>query len=652
MATRKLWHSPSPPEPMPTSHSAARCPTALWLAAGLVTAGLAAAAGPAEAATVRERRVEVILLPDGTVRESTSLRVRMDDVGDLDDWSRYPIVIDQNRELVKARGRVVRPDGGRDKIRRRHRDEISLSGGHVFHGSARAVFLEPPGLRVGSVVEIETETETDPYFPGGSVTLLADDPVESTTVTVRGAPAGLRWQIDGPDAGWTVQQDETGLVLTARDLVPLDPVEAGPGGTALYPVLRYAWGPDATWAGVGRWYRRLVTEMAWQPEPVRQRAVELLGRAPAPSASAAERRAVLDVLTRSVQAEVRYVAVEVGIGGYRPSPPDEVLDRAWGDCKDKGLLLIDLLATAGITAHPVLVLSADDRRIEPDFPSPFQFNHFIVAVPTGEVETAAGDAVAGGYLFVDATQSRGGTGWLQPAVQGQHGLVVLPDGGELVRLPVLPEEERITLVANLRIDPAGEAAGGAALAVAGVSALRLLYQTEAGSPSRTEDTVRQLLLAFLPGAELGQVAYNPKEGDLPALEVAAGLRIPHFLQGAGGRAWMALPSLRAAPEPRRFDDRGGRPLVTDAVTISVTWHLTLPPGCTSTGDRDDEVVNAAGAFRQAIRSEDGGRVTLSRQVVLGERWYQGDALDGLAEIAVAEHRALRRRLPVVCPETG
>src|SRR2546427_6972067 len=44
-----------------------------------------------------------------------------------------------------------------------------------------------------------------------------------------------------------------------------------------------------------------------------------------------------------VRDRVRYVAVELGIGGYQPRPASETLSKLYGDCKDKGTLLQSVL---------------------------------------------------------------------------------------------------------------------------------------------------------------------------------------------------------------------------------------------------------------------------------------------------------------------
>jgi hypothetical protein len=605
------------------------------------TAALAAAAllpaAPGFAATVLDQRVTVEIRPDGTVREQEATRVRLDRPADVDAWAQYAVYLDDHRTLLAAEGAAIHPDGERQKVRRRHRDEVASPGDGVFHASARYHVLRFPGVRVGSVIELETSVEVAPHFPAGSVALLGDDPIERLRVEVRGAGAGWRWRIDGPADGLTAEEVPGGVVVTGAGLEPLDPPAASPGGAARYPVLRYAWGGDGTWAAVGRWYGELLAPLPRAAPTVRERARGVIGD---------DRRTTLEALTTLVQREVRYVAVEIGIGGYRPSPPAETLERRWGDCKDKVLLLIDLLAEAGIPAHPALVLAAEDERIDPGFPSPDQFNHVIVAVPADAVSAAEGDAVAGGWLFADPTQPSGGARWLAPAVQGQDALVVLPGGGELVRLPVLPEGEATELVVNVRIDPAGDAGGGAGLRVRGSLAQALLDHADGGA-GRSEQALRSIFSALLPGADLGSVGLTPGDGPVPEVDLAAAAKVPRLLQGSGDRLSLLLPALRSAPEPRLLADRA-EPLIAPAGSHATTWHVTLPPGCTAPEENELAVSNAAGGFRQTLTRRGEGGFTLERILELRHRWYGPDLLPALAELSLAEHRAHRRRVRFSC----
>jgi len=77
--------------------------------------------------------------------------------------------------------------------------------------------------------------------------------------------------------------------------------------------------------------------------------------------------------------KIRYLAISLGIGGFQPHTPDEVIEKGYGDCKDKAVLLIALLSAVNITAEPVLVLTRDKGEVDPKFPSQV-FNHMITKV--------------------------------------------------------------------------------------------------------------------------------------------------------------------------------------------------------------------------------------------------------------------------------
>jgi cellulose synthase operon protein C len=78
---------------------------------------------------------------------------------------------------------------------------------------------------------------------------------------------------------------------------------------------------------------------------------------------------------------VHYIDVELGLGGYTPHTPEEVLNQNYGDCKDKAVLLLGMLKSAGLEAKPVLVLKSDQGLIHPRFPN-WNFNHMIVKAST------------------------------------------------------------------------------------------------------------------------------------------------------------------------------------------------------------------------------------------------------------------------------
>jgi transglutaminase-like putative cysteine protease len=85
-----------------------------------------------------------------------------------------------------------------------------------------------------------------------------------------------------------------------------------------------------------------------------------------------------------VQEQIRYVSIAIGPGAFRPAPPEEVLERRFGDCKDKSLLLVALLRELGIEADPALVNSRLGRGLDAFLPTPYAFDHAIVRMRLGK----------------------------------------------------------------------------------------------------------------------------------------------------------------------------------------------------------------------------------------------------------------------------
>lgn len=84
-----------------------------------------------------------------------------------------------------------------------------------------------------------------------------------------------------------------------------------------------------------------------------------------------------------VQEEIRYTGIEEGEGAFRPTPPNTVLARRYGDCKDKTLLAVTLLKTLGIEAAPALVSTHWRGEVARHLPSPGLMNHAVVRAVIG-----------------------------------------------------------------------------------------------------------------------------------------------------------------------------------------------------------------------------------------------------------------------------
>lgn len=603
---------------------------------------LLAAAAPSGAATVLARTVSIEIRPDGSVAERTHLRVRLDNDADFDAWSPYRVYLDQNRTLESLTASALKPDGKTVDVGRRDLDTEETVAPGELHSSRKFRAVRFPKVPVGSILTVDAAVRSRPYFPAGAVRLGLSEPIESLRVEVHGAGAGWRWRLDGKLPGLDVKETPGGVTVTAQNLPRRPPVDLAPDDAADGAVLRYAWGGDSSgWEGVGRWYDRLVADVPRGAAAVQAKAQEL-------TAGLSGRREKIEALLAFVRRQVRYVAVEIGIGGYRPATPQDVLERRWGDCKDKAFLLIDLLRQAGIEAYPVLILSAERDRVDRDFPAP-QFNHAIVAVPADGLGLAPEDPVAGGYLFLDATQTTGGLAWLHPGAQDQEALVVRGGQGVLVHTPIRQEREKVRLALDMAVAADGQLAGTARLEVAGEPGAAFVDLVAAGRPDEVDRVARQVFGHYLPGVKIDQPRWTTDEKAVPAAVLTANVRLPAPPTSPSPGGWPAytLPPLAVMPSLGVLDDRD-LPVVAAPLTEELSWSVTLPAGnCPPARGQDVEVSNALGSYRQKV-SLAGTKLTVERRSELRKRWIEPADFPALKEVALAESRTGKRRLRGEC----
>ncbi len=130
-----------------------------------------------------------------------------------------------------------------------------------------------------------------------------------------------------------------------------------------------------TWEQIGRWYAGLEKDRRAPTPDVRAKAQELTKGL---NTDLEKTEALYDFVAKNF----RYVSLSLGVGRYQPHAASEVLHDQYGDCKDKHTLLASLLEAEGLHADSVLINSS--RKLDPDVPSPSQFDHVITMLPTGK----------------------------------------------------------------------------------------------------------------------------------------------------------------------------------------------------------------------------------------------------------------------------
>jgi tetratricopeptide (TPR) repeat protein len=138
-----------------------------------------------------------------------------------------------------------------------------------------------------------------------------------------------------------------------------------------------------------------------------------------------------------VSRNIRYVSLSFGVGRYQPHSAAEVLQNRYGDCKDKATLLEALFEAEGFHGVPVLINSKGD--IDPDVPTPLQFDHAFTFLSLG-----------GHDYWLDSTLGVGPFGYLLPQLRGEGALLAAGNGKSVLRKT--PEDLPYTSLYQLDVD--------------------------------------------------------------------------------------------------------------------------------------------------------------------------------------------------------
>jgi hypothetical protein len=201
----------------------------------------------------------------------------------------------------------------------------------------------------------------------------------------------------------------------ASDLAALPAEDSQPAWLIFYPRIELS--EFADWDAVRTWSRPLYEAPSKTDATLQALIADLRTE---PHEATRLRRAL-----RFVQDDIRYTGIEIGAGAFRPTQPEAVLARRFGDCKDKVLLLVTLLRALGVEAYPALVNSRMGRGIADRAPGPAVFDHVIAKVRWHDRD-----------FWLDATASGQG-GSFDTTVQADFGLALVLDSthGGLEKIP-------------------------------------------------------------------------------------------------------------------------------------------------------------------------------------------------------------------------
>jgi hypothetical protein len=199
-------------------------------------------------------------------------------------------------------------------------------------------------------------------------------------------------------------------------------------------------GDFSTWKAFGKWIWGLNSQVN---SLTAERAAEIKKMTDTIKTDEGKARFLYNYL----QQNMRYVSVQLGIGGYQPFPAMFVDQKKYGDCKALSNYMCALLRAVNINSY-CAVINAEPNK-EPADPSfPFNpFNHEILCIP-----------FKGDTTWLECTSTTQPFGKLGSFTENRNALLITEDGGKLVRTPrSTMQDNQFNSQAHITLDADGGA---------------------------------------------------------------------------------------------------------------------------------------------------------------------------------------------------
>jgi hypothetical protein len=482
---------------------------------------------------------------------------------------------------------VIRPDGTIKEYDKKSVLDVIADQDDVYN-EGRVKIIDASGdVDAGYVFGYRIVTEDKPLFYQDNRAFQGRLPVMISRYTLN-LPVGWKASsVTFNHAEVKPQINGTSYVWELRNLAPIAPEPLSPSVRNIAPRIAVNYSPENSvqaanraftdWTAVSRWGSSLHDPQVIVDDAVAAKARELTGGAK----TELEKIQAIGSYVQNLQ----YISIDIGVGygnGMIPRSSTTVLNRGYGDCKDKANLMRAMLKALKIEAYPIAIYSGDPTFVREEWASPGQFNHAIVAVKVSD-ETIAPTVVnhpkLGRLLIFDATDPFTPVGDLPDYLQGSLALIMAGENGGLSRMPVTPPETDLlerNVEVNLSAD--GELKGVIKEKANGQSSTVFRREQRELSAAQYKQAIEGWLTRGATGAQLIKLTSNDRHA-AAGFDLDVEFSAPRYAQLMQNRLLVFKPAI--------VGRRGGvflteakrdQPVMLDSNAMKETVTFNLPAG--------------------------------------------------------------------------
>jgi tetratricopeptide (TPR) repeat protein/transglutaminase-like putative cysteine protease len=351
-----------------------------------------------------------------------------------------------------------------------------------------------------------------------------------------------------------------------------------------------------SWEEVGNWYSGLQKNSLELTPALRDKAAELTKDLQTDDEK-------VRAIYKFVALNFHYIGLDFGIGRYQPHSADDVLGNGYGDCKDKHTLLAALLKAAGYDAWPASIHTS--RTLDPDVPSPAQFNHVITVVPSN-----------GRLVWLDTTPEVAPYQVLIVALRDQQALVMAPNKApELMRTPAVPPSpQEQTFKVTGTLGPDGTFTGHVEQSYQGEAEIIFRSAYRQVSQADWKQLAQRLSYTFGFGGEINNVEVSAPDAIEKPFQVSYDYVRKEYGDWENRQIPQPMPPMgiesrkdaKKPPEP---------PLLGAPGRVEYEARMVLPPGYSATPNADVDLVRPYAEYHSSMKIKD-SVLTASRRLLV------------------------------------
>jgi hypothetical protein len=317
-------------------------------------------------------------------------------------------------------------------------------------------------------------------------------------------------------------------------------------------------GNISTWQNFGKWIQSLNADVC----TLSHKRVEELQKLTANFKTDKEKA---KFLYEYMQQNMRYVSVQLGVGGLKPFAANFVDEKKYGDCKALSNYMAAMLKAVNIPSYYAIVRAGTNGQpADAAFPAN-PFNHVIVCVP-----------FKGDTTWLECTSSTQAFGKLGPFTENRNALLITEDGGKLVNTPRSTGiDNQFNSEVNLILSP-----DGSAKAKVKISSTGEYRDDYIGMSSMKMDEQKEYLIRVMNIKQPSFFEYSPNADKDGVKEVSLELEYDKFFEISAGDKQFYRPRVfdlwRATVpvlEKRKSDFYFNHPMQKTCVTT-----IELPAG--------------------------------------------------------------------------